>query len=382
MVKERHLFCWRFLKPLTTLFARLKFGYTYDKVGELPESYIVLSNHVTDYDMLLVAASFNKQMYFVCSEHIARWKLLYTFLKYAFEPILRYKGTLGASTVKDVLKAAREGKRICLFAEGARCWDGVTRDILPSTGKMVKTARCALVTYRITGGYFVSPRWSASNRRGRLHGAPVRVYTAEELAGMTVDEINAAIVNDLHEDAYERQLAEPKPYKGKNLAEKMENFVFLCPECGEVDTLKSSGDRVTCSHCGLSFRYTEYGMLEGLDFPTMRELASWQEEEVARMAERGAVYTADGGTLSRVAKHEETLVDSGPITLSAEALTCGGTVIPLSDIANMTMHGARAIVFSVPGGYYELIPAEGFNTLKFEMLYACYKSMSGVPVSV
>lgn len=374
-MKKRHLFFWWLLKPLTTVFVRLKFGYTYDRAGDLPESYIVLSNHVTDYDMLLVAASFKKQMYFVGSEHIARWKLLYIFLRYAFEPILRYKGTLGASTVKDVLKAAREGKSVCLFAEGARCWDGVTRDILPSTGKMIKTARCGLVTYRIEGGYFVSPRWSGKTRRGRLHGAPVRVYTAEELAGMTVDEINAAIVSDLHEDAYERQLAEPRRYKGRNLAEKLENFLFLCPQCGEVDGLRSRGDEVTCSHCGLTFRYTEYGMLEGLDgFSTVRELAAWQEEEVARAAERGAVYTAGGGTLARVAKHEETPVDSGPIRLSADTLTCGGTELPLSDIANMTMHGARAIVFSVPGGYYELIPDEGFNTLKFEMLYWQYKS--------
>jgi len=379
MVKKRHLFFWWLLKPLTTVFVRLKFGYTYEKAGELPESYIVLSNHVTDYDMLLVAASFKRQMYFVGSEHIARWKLLYMFLKYAFEPILRYKGTLGASTVKDVLKAAREGKNVCLFAEGARCWDGVTREILPSTGKMIKTARCALVTYKIRGGYFASPRWSGANtRRGYLHGAPVRVYTAEELAGMTVEEINAAIVGDLHEDAYERQLAEPRRYRGKNLAEKMENYLFICPKCGEVDSMKSSGDRVTCSHCGLSFHYTEYGMLEGLDFPTMKELARWQEEEVARAAGRGAVYTAANGTLVRVAKHAEEPVDSGPISLSAEELTCGSTTIALRDIANMTMHGSRAIVFSVPGGYYELIPDEGFNTLKFEMLYWQYKNRSPV----
>ena len=199
---------------------------------------------------------------------------------------------------------------------------------------------------------------------------------------MSVDEINAIILNDLHEDAYERQLAAPKRYKGKGLAEKMENFVFLCPECGEVDTLKSSGDQVTCTHCGLTFRYTEYGMLEGLPFSTMRELARWQEEEVARAAENGAVYAADYGTLAKVAKHEEIPVDSGPIRLTADSLTCGNTEIPLSDIANMTMHGARAIVFSVPGAYYELIPAEGFNTLKFEMLYSNYKNMSRVPVSV
>lgn len=41
----------------------------------LPENYIVLSNHVTDYDPLLVGVSFPGQMYFVASEHITRWDI-------------------------------------------------------------------------------------------------------------------------------------------------------------------------------------------------------------------------------------------------------------------------------------------------------------------
>jgi len=373
-VKKRHLFFYCALRPLVMLFVRLKFGYTCEKAKELPENYIVLSNHVTDYDMLLVASSFKRQMYFVCSEHIARWKKLYVLLKFAFDPILRYKGTTGASTVKDVLRTVREGKRVCLFAEGARCWDGVTQEILPSTGKMIKRAQCALVTYRLTGGYFASPRWSAGNtRRGYFHGAPVRVYTAEELANMTVDEINAAIVKDLHEDAYERQLSAPKRYRGRKLAENMEEFLFYCPECGALDAMTSAGDRVTCKSCGLSFRYDKYGMLEGLPFRTVRELALWQEKEVARAAEGGAVYTAGHGTLARVAKHDEQPVDSGSITMSASELICGSTRIPMSDIANMTMHGRRALVFSTPGAYYELIPEKGWNTLKFLMLYQEYR---------
>jgi 1-acyl-sn-glycerol-3-phosphate acyltransferase len=95
-------------------------------------------------------------MYFVGSEHISRWGRIYKLLQYCFAPIMRPKGALASTTVIEMLRKVRGGANVCLFAEGVRSWDGAPAPILPSTGKMVKSARCGLVTYRITGGYFVS----------------------------------------------------------------------------------------------------------------------------------------------------------------------------------------------------------------------------------
>jgi len=334
----------------------------------------VLANHNTDYDPLMVAASFPKQMYFVASEHIARWKAGYRLLRFGFEPIVRYKGSVAASTVKEVLRKVKNGSNVCIFAEGERSWDGVTGSVLPSTGKVLKTARCGLVTYKLIGGYFASPRWSTSGtRKGYLHGAPVNVYTEEQIAAMTVEEINEAIARDLYEDAYETQRSKHERYQGKRLAEGMENLLFLCPKCGEVDTIISHGDTVECSACGMNFRYNEYGMLEDAPFDTIRDLARWQEREVEKAVQANAVYTAELGTLTRIAKHKEYPEAQGTIRLSSESLACGNTVIPLEDISNLAMHGKRGIVFSTPAAYYELIPEQTSNALKFMLLYNAYK---------
>lgn len=374
MIKLHRFFYRLFFYPVK-LFLKIKFGYTCTKAKDLPQRYIVLANHNTDYDPLMVAVSFPKQMYFVASEHIARWKAGYKLLRFGFEPIVLYKGSVAASTVKEVLRKVKNGSNVCIFAEGARSWDGVTGPILSSTGKVVKTARCGLVTYKLTGGYFASPRWSVSGtRKGYLHGAPVNVYTEEQIASMTVDEINEAINRDLYEDAYETQRQKRKRYRGKRLAEGMENLLFICPKCGEIDTIISHGDTVECSTCGASFRYNEYGMLEDAPFDTLRDLARWQEEQVEKAAENGAEYTAELGTLTRIAKHKEYPEAQGAIRLSAESLTCGDKVIPLKDISNLAMHGKRGIVFSTATAYYELIPEHTSNALKFMLLYKAYKS--------
>ena len=353
-----------------------KFGFRYQREKGLPETFIVLSNHVTDFDPLFVALSFHEKMYFVCSEHVARWKLLYKFLSYCFAPIVRYKGTTAASTVMEVLRTVRKGYNVCMFAEGARCWNGVTAPILPSTGKMAKSARCALVTFKIQGGYFVSPRWSeGGTRRGPISGGVVNVYTREQLAEMSVTEINAAITRDLHEDAYERQLAAPARYKGKQVAVRMENMLFYCPCCRGMNTITSRRDVVSFRACGMTFRYTEYGLLEGegLEHKTVKDLFSWQMRQVEQDVKDQVVYTAPDGILKSIDNHVETMVSQGTVSMDGDRLACGEVQIPLADITDMDMHGKNALVFSVKSTYYELIPDRSAGALKFHMMYQCYK---------
>lgn len=367
-LKKRYLIFYTLLRPLVILFLKLRFRFRYEKAKELPEKYIVLSNHATDYDMLLVAASFPRQMYFVGSEHIARWKI-YPLLQYAFAPIIRYKGAPATATIMEMLRKVRQGANVCMFAEGVRTWDGVTCPILPATAKLIKTAGCGLVTYKLTGGYFASPMWcGAKVRRGPVHGAPVRVFTPEQLKEMTAEEVYAAITHDLYEDAYARQLADPKPYRGKNLAKGMENLLFRCPDCGGIDCFTSQGDTVSCRECGLTLHYDAFGFLTGSHFRTVKELSDWQKEQVLRDVSEGKEYTAGDCVLRTVHKHEETFLGKGSIRMGPDTLRCAGMTFSMEEIADLSMHGQRAIVFTVKGTYYELIPGDGANVLKF-MLY-------------
>lgn len=372
-VPIRHLILWKLLCPLVAVFLFIKFGYRFKLARKLPKQYIVLANHVTDYDPLFTAVSFPRQMYFVGSEHIARWKLAYPLIKWAFQPILRYKGTSAASTVMEMLRAIRAGGNVCMFAEGARCWDGVTAPILLSTGKVVKSAKCALVTYKIQGGYFASPNWSEQGtRRGRVTGSVVNIYTKEQLASMSVDEINTIINQDLHEDAYERQLASPTRYRGKQIAYRMENMLFHCPNCRAIDSVSSKKDTVTCSECGHSFRYTEYGMLEGCEFKTIKELFAWQKEQVFLDAGNNKAYVSPSASLYTIDGHQQVLLSRGQAQMDSGAFSCGDTVIALDKITDMAMHGRRALVFSVGETYYELIMDDLGCALKFLLLYQVY----------
>ncbi len=370
-MKKRHVIIYKLLRPLVVLFLRITFGYKRKIAKNLPENYVVLSNHTTDFDMLFVGASFREQMYFVGSEHILRWGFLSKLIDFAFAPILRYKGTVAASTVKEIFTRTRSGANVCMFAEGARTWDGVSSPILPSTAKMIKKLGCALVTYKLKGGYFASPMWSgASIRKGEVKGDVVNVYTMEQLQSMSVDEIYNVIVNDLYEDAYASQLESPKRYKHKRRAERMENLLFICPECGERDSITSSGDTFGCTKCGMSVKYDEFGMLDHPEFKTVKGLSDWQHLKVNKDVANSVSYFAENGTLKTVDNdHIEHFVTSGRVEMNADKLICGDKEFHISDISVMAMHGQRAIVFTASGIYYELIPDNGYNSWKFHLYY-------------
>lgn len=373
-MNRKHILFYTFLRHLVMLFAKLRFGYTYEKAVNLPRNYIVMSNHVTDYDMIFVAASFPRQMYFVASEHVTRMGLLSKFLKYAFEPIIRPKGASAAATVMEMVRKARKGNNVCLFAEGVRTWDGVTCEIVPSTGRLVKTAGCGLVTYKITGGYFSSPMWGGAGvRKGSVHGAPVNVYTPEQLQQMTAAEVQQAIETDLYEDAYARQLERPVRYRSKSPAKGLENLLYICPKCGEYDCFTSQGDTVSCKDCGFSFRYNEFGMLENAPYETVYGFAQWQKERLAEDVRQGVTYLAAHAVLKQLEDHQEIPVTEGALQMSGESLRCGDWEVPMEKITDLAMHGQRAIVFSSNKQYYELIPERGANALKFFLYYHLVK---------
>lgn len=374
VLNRKHIFFYGLLRPLVILFLNIRFGFRYEKAKELPEKYIVLSNHATDYDMLMVASSFKRQMYFVGSEHIARWKV-YPLLKFAFAPIIRYKGAPATATIMEMLRKVRQGANVCMFAEGVRTWDGVTCPILPATAKLLKTAGCGLVTYRLTGGYFASPMWcGASVRRGPVYGRPVRVLTAEQLKEMSADEIYEIIIGDLYEDAYARQLADPKPYRGKELAKGLEQLVFRCPDCGGTDCFRTEGDQLICEDCGLTVTYDAYGMLTGCRFKTVKELSDWQKVRVQQDVEEGRRYTAENVSVAQVEKQQETFLYKGKLEVSEEKLTCGELDVALGEIADLSMHGQRSVVFTSKGKYYELKAEKGTNMLKILLFYNACKA--------
>lgn len=374
---RHHIWIYQFFRQPVKLFLKLRFGFTGRKEKALPSPSIILANHTTDYDPLMVGTSYREHMYFVAGEHVFRAGLASKLLRACFAPISRVKGTTDARTVMEVLRSIHAGHNVCIFAEGNRSFNGLTCDILPSTGKLVRASGATLVTYRIEGGYFASPRWSRTLRRGKVYGHEVARYTPEELKRMTNDEVNAIIKRDLNEDAYARQAVERTRFTGKYLAEGIEAGLYLCPSCLRIGTIVGKGDHFSCS-CGLNGRYTEYGMLEGpaLPFSTVTEWDLWQSKTfyARALAATGddLLFEDEGQSLFRLGPDAQLLAE-GTLQMYGDRFCIGERIMALTDIVNLAIHGRMTIVFTTRDGqYYELKSTIDRSAPKYEIAWrAC-----------
>lgn len=368
-MSKKHRFIWGLLRPPVGLVFRTFFRYKYEIAKDLPENYIVLSNHTTDFDPILVGLAFKKQMYLVASEHITRWGLPYKLLKFAFEPIIRYKATVATSTVLDILRKVRKGERVCMFAEGVKSWDGVTCPMFPATAQMIKKSGCALVTFKLKGGYFVSPAWGKGRRRGKWYGSVENIYTKEQLSEMSYDEIEKVIVRDLSENAYETQLAEMNQYKGKNLASGLENLLWACPKCNSEDKLVSNGDKLVCTHCNNEITYNKYAMLSGCDFKTVTEFSNWQNSLIEEYVEKNISINCQNIKCLTITKETSEILYEGELIFSPLTLSFGEYSFEWESLTDLAIHGKHALVFEANKKYYELIFPEGISAYKYLMYY-------------
>ena len=376
---RRHVRFWAFLQLLLHSFIVRRFRLESAQI-DVDGPILLVSNHVTTWDPLLVAMALRKkQIYFVASEHIFRKGFLSRLLMLVFGPIARRKGDSGLDTAMRCVRHLRAGHSVCVFAEGEQSWDGRSIPVMRGTGSLARRGGATLVTYRIIGGYLSLPRWGTKIRRGRVRGEVAGIYPPEQLAKMKAEEINALIDRDIYVDAFADQEKEPVRYTGKAPAEKLERAFYLCPQCRRTDGLSSKGDRIFCK-CGFELKYGENCFFEAPDgleprFRTIPEWEDWQKEALVSRdfvtEEDGALFRDSAAVLTKVGTdHSTEILGEGPLAMYEDRLVCAGKDFPTDTISDVAMTRYNVLLFSAGEAYYEIRTDGDTNVRKY---YLCIK---------
>lgn len=340
-------FLWHLLRwPVKKIFA-----FTCDEDRQ-EEPTLIISNHVTNFDPILVAYSFpGRRFHFVASEHLFRMGFVSKLLTYVFEPVARRKGVSGGDTALACVRKLRAGKTVGLFAEGETTWDGKTAEIFSATGRLAQMGKCRLITYRLEGAYFTAPRWGKGIRRGKMHGRIVGIYSAEEVKAMGKD-ITAVIQRDIYEDADLRQQEAPVAYGKGHLAENLEVMLFKCPACGAYESLSSKGNFLRCT-CGKQWEFTTFGRFTPAEpFETVAQWDAWQRQQLEG---ENPAFRAEGLQLSLLGdEHDQQILGTGALELKEGALHCCGQIFPVEEISSMALITTKRLLFTVGNSYYEL----------------------------
>lgn len=282
---NRHLRWTRFLRLLLVRFFAWSFGYIYEP-GRLPEGgNLILANHVTRIDFVLLGSLYDQHIYYVVGENVLRNRILKFFLEHCLGVIGHMRGTSSLNTIRQMNRLLAQNGNVCIFPEGSMTFDGRSGDMGMAIAKMAKRSKANLVLCTIEGGYLTQPRWGTTKRRGQV-SVKDYIVSAEELGKMSADEILALINSRLHVDDYERQSASRIEYKGRKLCKGLECCIYECPKCGEITGLKTTNSKLLCK-CGFEAEYDKYGYLteqSGKQY-TVAQLCDRQKENLKNRLE-------------------------------------------------------------------------------------------------
>ena len=377
----RHKFVYHFLRYLIgwIIIAIRDFSYEYKKIQGKP--VLILSNHNSDFDPLLMVISMKKHFKFVASANIMSGPVG-KIIKFLVGPIPRSKGASADETVQLIIENLNAGIDVAMFPEGNKSWDGATCFISKRTAEIFKQCKCGLVTYRFDGDYLRSPRWARNPRRGKVFGRIVNEYSYEQLKDLSTDEIYEIIVRDLDANAYAYQDLHHIPYRGENLAEGIENLIYLCPVCQRFDTIHAKGSEISCD-CGMKAIYDEYGYLQGEQIKEWDNTIKWNsfqrnwliehKDELKKQIREPFSHDEDLH-LYQIIENERTLLqDSIDVQIFGDRIVLKNDDFSMSfdwkEISKLGMFRNNSLYLTYHDERYELHKVSGFSLLKYFSLW-------------
>ena len=370
-VKARHKFFFTVCRPIVRIMARKLHFKTKTVKVEKGKNYLILSNHQGYLDPAFVSLTIKRPIYFVASDSLYSNKWYLRLLFYCFGPIKKRKGFADITCIRTMCAIAKEGGSVAVFPEGNRQWNDSMFHIDRAVVKLVKLIKLPVILYNFRGGYGVQPRWGKSLRKGKHTGSVREIIPWEEVCTMSDDELYERIVSGLKViDSDSGEL-----YKSNERAEYLEREFFVCPKCGKTFTLRSEGNDIACSSCGLKVTYGENLLISSPDAEfKFTKLVDWYEYQLKYVREydlEGAdiLFGDDGVNLYDKTDKERVLVASGRMTLSKDELTVGDFTVKTSDLSGSAAQDGTKISFNANGKSYLAIGGERFNGIKYLLFF-------------
>lgn len=313
---------------------------------------LLLANHSNTYDGFFIQSLVNKPIHFVVSDGVFKNKnvrRIFSIVNF----IPKKKFVSDTKAIKQIIRISQNGGIIGIFPEGRRCWDGKTVKIAPATFKLVKMLKIPVVTANIKGAYLSEPRWSKTQRFGKIEIEIKTLIDAKSLAAMSLEEIEQKVGKELYHSEYDWQDKRMIPFKGKALAEGFEMLLYTCPQCGANDSMQTCGSEISCKVCGALYEMDVYGYVHSIKgfLPSSRVdgINEWQlnklEEIYAKLKNNQDVYMSNEGVLltsSIDVAHPFKEISRGSISIAKNGLIIGGKKFDIADVygvaVNMKAH--------------------------------------------
>lgn len=290
-----------YLRPVTWLLSapatvKHRTKITYTGTEGLRPPYVLLCNHNAFFDFMVATKAIfpHRANYVVAIDGF----LINEWLLRNVGCICKRKFTNDMTLVRQLQRVTKNGDIAIIYPEARYSLCGTNAVLPDSLGKLCKVLKVPVVTLICHGHHVNSPFWHVGDRGVKPTEAELKVlYTAEELAGATVDEINSRIGEAFQYDDFAWQKERGIRIAGKRRAEGLHRVLYQCPACGTEYRMTSEGEVLSCGHCGKRWHMTELGELEAeqgeTEFSHIPDWYEWQRANVRAEIQAGTYQTGE-----------------------------------------------------------------------------------------
>ena len=288
---------WTWLIRLLSKIALWGKEYTVEKIGMegLKPPYLLLSNHMHFIDFELAAeATWPHSVSNVVS--IDGYVVKFFLLEW-IGAIATRKFTADMALVKSIRKVLKRGDVLAMYPEARYTPCGTLAFLPESLGKLIRMNKVPVVAVVHRGNHLYAPFWNfRGKRKVPLHTTAKLILTPEQIASMTVSEINETLKRELQYDEYRYQKERGIRITESYRAEGLHKVLYKCPHC-HGESMDSKGTELFCTACGKRWNWEEDGYLRALEgeteFDHIPDWFEWERREVRAEIERGEYSFSD-----------------------------------------------------------------------------------------
>ena len=252
--------------------------------------YMLLSNHMSFIDFELSAmATWPHPVSNVVSidGYVVKW-----FLLEWIGAIATRKYTTDIHLVKSIRHVLKRGDILAMYPEARYTPCGTLAYLPDSLGKLVKMNKVPVVAVVHHGNHLYAPFWDfRRKRKAPMHTVFTKILDPEQIATMSVQEINAVLRQALAYDEYQYQkdngIRITEPFR----AEGLHKILYQCPHCGQEFHMHSEGAELFCDACGKRWIWQEDGYLKATqgetEFDHIPDWFAWERQQVSDQIDRG-----------------------------------------------------------------------------------------------
>lgn len=289
---------WTGLIWVLSKFALIGKDYKVEKIGMegLKPPYIMLSNHMHFIDFEL--AAMGTGMHPLSNVVSIDGYVIKFFLLEWIGAICTRKFTTDLHLVKSIRKVLQRGDVLSMYPEARYSPCGTTAFLPESLGKLIRMNKVPVVAVVHHGNHLYAPFWNFRNKRKvPLHTTMKLILTPEQIAGMSVDQINRTLREALDYDDYRYQKENGIRITEAYRAEGLHKVLYQCPHCLTESKMASSGSELYCTACGKRWSWREDGHLEALEgeteFDHIPDWFEWERQQVAKQIDEGTYCFED-----------------------------------------------------------------------------------------